>query len=93
MRMAACQKSWANNLAAVLSQPILHSKRQRRTHQSHPTNNRELMTAVPPSKPGMDEIERAAIRAEAVYDPAVLAALDRVRAELAAFGRSNFGCE
>jgi hypothetical protein len=44
---------------------------------------------------GMDEIERAVICDEGLDpdDPAVVAALDRVQADLAAFGRSNFGCE
>jgi hypothetical protein len=37
------------------------------------------------SNPALDDIEREAIRDEG-YDPAVVAALDRVRAELAAVG-------
>jgi hypothetical protein len=43
----------------------------------------------------MDEIERAAIRDEGYDpdDPKVIAALARVRAELAAFRRSNFSRE
>jgi hypothetical protein len=41
-------------------------------------------------QPNMDDIEREAIRDEGYNpdDPAVVAALDRVRAELAALGRA-----
>jgi hypothetical protein len=56
---------------------------------------RKLDGTAPPhcaSKPGMDDIEREAIRDEGrdPDDPAVVAVLDRVRAALAAVLRSQY---
>lgn len=56
--------------------------------QGKATGNWPRNPAWYPSNPGMDEIERAAIRNTGYDpdDPAVVAAIDQVRAELAAVG-------